>query len=276
MEHMATGLERIQQLFTRTRLEGRSALMPYFTFGFPDLAISQEIVRAIFSAGADLIELGMPFSDPLADGPTIQHSMQVALERGAKLAGCLAVVRSLRRDEIGQPILLMGYFNPILAYGVERFVTDAAGSGVDGLIVPDLPPEEAVEFGLACEQNGLALVFLLTPTSTPQRIDLILARTYGFVYLVTVTGVTGPRNSLPVDLANFVEKVKAQTKTPLAVGFGISTPGQAREVGGYADGVIIGSALIRAVETAQEPVQAAAGYISAVRAALTDANLPIF
>jgi tryptophan synthase alpha chain len=261
-----SGLERISQAFGAARGAGRAALMPYTTLGFPRLALAADVVRAIAEAGADLIELGVPFSDPLADGPTIQHSTQVALEQGITLAGCLEIVRSLRRQGVMVPFLLMGYINPILAYGVQRFVRDAAEAGADGLIVPDLPPQEAGELEAACRAVGLALVYLVPPTASPQRIAEIAARSSGFLYLVSLTGVTGARQALPAHLAEFIGRVRGITSLPLAVGFGISNPAQAGAVAQLADGVIVGSALIEAIGRADDPVQAAGDFVCALRA----------
>ncbi len=249
---MTNGIENITQTFARTRLEGRPAYMPYFTLGYPDRPASLDIIEALAHNGADLIELGVPFSDPLADGPTIQRSTQVALEQGMTVAGCLESVAVLRRRGVTQPLLLMGYVNPLLSYGYERFTAQAAQAGADGLIVPDLPPEEAEPLEQACRANGLALVFLLAPTSTPERIALAARRSSGFIYLVSVAGVTGARRELPPDLADFIRRVRSMTDLPLAVGFGISTPQQAQAVGALADGVIVGSALINAVDQAAE------------------------
>ena len=259
------GIERIQAAFARTRSERRAALMPYFTLGYPDGETSLEVVTALAAAGADLIELGVPFSDPLADGPVIQHSTQTALQAGASVRGCLDLVRRLRQRGVQTPLLLMGYVNPILAYGVERYAADAALAGADGLIVPDLPPEEAGELRSACQANGLALVFLLAPTSTPERIAQAAACSTGFLYLVAVRGVTGARSELPPDLADFVARVRAASDLPLAVGFGIGSPAQAQAVGRLADGVIVGSALIQAagargLKPPGYPAQAAAEF----------------
>ncbi len=264
------GRARIAAAFEAVRREQRAALMPYFTLGYPDRQTSLAIVTAISQAGADLIELGIPFSDPLADGPTIQRSTQIALEAGANLAGCLEMVAELRRINVVQPLILMGYFNPILAYGLERFVAQAAEAGADGFIVPDLPPEEAGEMEAACRAHGLALVYLVAPTSTPDRLALAARRTSGFLYLVSLTGVTGARASLPPDLHAFVARVRAQARPglPLAVGFGISTPEQAAAVGGLVEGVIVGSALIEAVSGVTDPAAAAARFIQELRGGL--------
>jgi tryptophan synthase beta chain len=265
------GLARIAAAFAAARRQGRAALMPYFTLGYPDASTSEAIVRALAEAGADLLELGIPFSDPLADGPAIQRSTQVALERGMTLAGCLQLVARLRAAGVAQPLLLMGYFNPILAYGVERFASDAAAAGADGCIVPDLPPEEAVALEHACRAHELALVYLLAPTSTPERIAAVAARTSGFLYLVAITGVTGARDTLPPDLEAFIRRVRDVAQTPVAVGFGISTPGQACAVGRLADGVIVGSALINAVAGAADPARSAAAFVGELRRALVSA-----
>ncbi len=228
------------------------ALMPYYTLGYPDLDTSIEIIERCAAAGAPLMELGIPFSDPLADGPTIQHSTQVALEKGITVAQCLAAVRQLRRRGVEIPFLLMGYLNPILAYGTDRFVEEAARSGVNGLIIPDLPPDEAGELQQRCRKHGLALVFLLAPNSPSERIQLVCEHSTGFTYLVSVTGITGARSQLPPGLVDFVERVRSRARTPLAVGFGISTPDQAAAVGALVEGVIVGSALIKAVDAALE------------------------
>lgn len=266
-----SGLAHIAAAFTAAREQDRAALMPYFTLGFPDPETSQAVVQAVADAGADLIELGIPFSDPLADGPTIQHSTQVALEQGMTVLRCLEMVAALRRLGVEQPLLLMGYYNPILAFGVKRFTEQAAAAGVDGFIVPDLPPDEAGELKEACLAHDLALVFLLAPTTTPQRVVEVAAQTVGFLYLVSLTGVTGARTSLPTDLQAFVQQVRRTAKTPLAVGFGISTPEQAQAVGEMADGVIVGSALVRVVEEASNPVQAAGAFVAQLRQALEPA-----
>ena len=262
------GLEHIYNVFASARSAGRAALMPYYTLGFPSPQLSVEVVTSIARSGADLIELGIPFSDPLADGPTIQHSTQIALEQGTTLGGCLEMAAAVRRRGVSQPLLFMGYYNPILTYGIERFAAASARAGVDGFIIPDLPPEEADEMEAACHRHGLALVFLLAPTSTPERIAEVAARASGFIYLVSLTGVTGARADLSVDLEGFVERVRGASSSPLAVGFGISSPRQAQAVGRLADGVIVGSALIDAVEHSRNPGQAAAAFIQSFRAAL--------
>jgi tryptophan synthase alpha chain len=245
-----TGIERIANAFQAAG----TAFMPYAVLGYPTPDLSLQVVQALVAAGADLLELGVPFSDPLADGPTIQAATQCALERGVTLADCIAMVAELRTRGIDTPALLMGYVNPILAYGIERFVADSAGAGVDGFIVPDLPPEEAKELEVACQQHGLALVYLLAPTSPLPRIELIAERSQGFIYLVSLTGVTGARNRLPPDLADFVARVRNVTRKPLAVGFGIGSGKHAQAVAQLADGVIVGSALVQRAGQSLESV----------------------
>jgi len=259
-----TGLEHIAAAFEAARARGTAALMPYYTLGYPDQATSLDVVAAI-APDSDLLELGVPFSDPLADGPTIQHSTQVALERGATLAGCLDMVRELRRRGVSTPILLFGYYNPFLAYGLPALARDARDAGAQGFIVPDLPPEEAADLEAAATAEGLAVIYFLAPTSNPRRIEAVTQRARGFIYLVSVTGVTGARASLHADLAGFIGRVRAQTDTPLAVGFGISTPEQAAAIGKLADGVIVGSALINAVDASDDKPAAAAAFVRSLK-----------
>jgi tryptophan synthase alpha chain len=245
----------------------RAAFMPYFTLGYPDRESSMAIVEAI-APHSDLLELGVPFSDPIADGPTVQRSTQKALEGGATSRDCLAMLHELRRRGMQTPVLLMGYYNPILAYGEAKYIKDAAEAGADGFIIPDLPPEEADNFESLAAEAGLALIHFLAPTSSPQRIANITQRAKGFIYLVSLTGITGARARVSDGLVDYVGRVRAQTKIPLAVGFGISTPEQAADVGRIADGVIVGSALINAVDAADDKPAAAAEYVRKMAAAL--------
>ena len=236
-----TGIERIRQAFG----QGRPAFMPYAVLGYPTRQSGLETIQTLVDAGADLLELGIPFSDPLADGPTIQAATQQSLENGTTLRDCLAMVRELRAGGMDTPALFMGYINPMLAYGLAQLVADAATAGVDGFIVPDLPPEEAGELEVLCAEQGLALVYLLAPTSTQERIKQVAKKDNGFIYLVSLTGVTGARTALPPNLTGFIERVRAETDAPLAVGFGIGDGPQAHAVGQIADGVIVGSALVK-------------------------------
>lgn len=262
------GIERVSQAFAGARAEGRAALMPYFTLGYPNPPTSLQILEAIAGAGADILELGIPYSDPLADGPTIQRSTQIALEQGMTVAGCLEMVASLRALGAEQPLFLMSYINPILAYGMEPFVDDACATGADGLIIPDLPPEEAGELEAICRARGCALVYLLAPTTPGPRLVQIASRTTGFLYLVSLNGVTGARAELHAHLEAFIQRVRPAARVPLAVGFGISTPTQARLVGRLADGVIVGSALIQAVMQSANPAETAASFVHGMREAL--------
>lgn len=260
-------INRLQTAFTGPQA---AALMPYFTIGYPDLPTSIDIIEACCRAGADLMELGVPFSDPLADGPTIQHSTQIALQNGTNVRACIQAVRTLRARGVETPFVLMGYTNPVLRYGVAAFVRDVAEAGADGLILPDLPPDEAGALRAECLENGLALVHLLAPNSPPARVHLVLEQTEGFVYLVSITGITGARAALPPELGAFIRSIRAAAPEglPLAVGFGIGTPAQVRAVAAEADGVIVGSALIQrvrnAVENGTNPVEAAAAFVASL------------
>ena len=256
-----TGIQRIQNAF----INSRKAFMPYAVLGYPNRQSSIEVIKTLVEAGADLLELGIPFSDPLADGPTIQAATQKSLENGTTVKDCLAMTRELRQQGIETPALLMGYINPMLAYGLAQFVADAAAAGADGLIVPDLPPEEAEELEALCHEHGLALVYLLAPTSTPERIKLIAEKSQGFIYLVSLTGVTGARNELASGLVDFVARVRAQTDTPLAVGFGIGSGDQARAAAQLVEGVIVGSALVK---RAAESLDSVRNLAMELRAAL--------
>lgn len=251
-------VDKIQAAFANKR----PLFMPYFTLGYPNHDTALDVVEACANAGADMMELGIPFSDPLADGPTIQHSTQIALENGATVAGCLTAVSTLRARNVNIPFLLMGYINPIIAYGMARFVADAANAGANGFIIPDLPLDEADEFIALCREHGMATVFLVAPNSPPERIALAVEKSTGFTYLVSVMGVTGARRNVASNLATFVERVRTAGDGKLAVGFGISNPAQATEVGKLADGVIVGSALIKAVDAATDKPAAAYEFVA--------------
>lgn len=241
-----TGLDAISGMFEAAQQAGRAAFMPYFPVGYPDYDQSIEAIAAMAEAGVDGFEIGVPFSDPLADGPTIQAATQQALENGTTVRHCLQAVRDLRARGVQQPMLLMSYLNPLLAYGAEQFVMDAKAAGADGIIVPDLPPEEAAIFADVCQRENMALVFFLAPTSNIERIALVAEQARGFIYVVSITGVTGARTDLPPDLQAFIEQVRGQTDKRLVLGFGISTPEQAQMMNGLMDGFIVGSALVRA------------------------------
>lgn len=263
------GRAQIAAAFANALRARTAALMPYYTLGYPDRETSLNIIEAIAS-DSDLLELGIPFSDPLADGPTIQHSTQISLENGTTVAGCLDMVRELRHRGVQAPICLMGYFNPMLAYGLERFVREAKSAGAQGFIVPDLPPEEAAELAHLAAGAGLAYIYFLAPTSRLERIEQVTQQAQGFIYLVGVTGVTGARQALHTDLAEFVQRVRTHSAVPLAIGFGISTPAQAASVAQLSDGVIVGSALINAVNAARDKPSAAAAFVQSLRTALNN------
>ncbi len=265
MEHLR-GAAGIEAAFSAARKADRAVLVIYWPLGYPSPESSLAVVEAAVKAGADIVELGIPFSDPLADGPTIQRATQVALGQGMRVARCLESAAALRERGVQVPLLFMGYYNPILSYGEARFCRACRDAGVDGLIVPDLPPEEATGLEEMCRLEGLALVYLVAPTSSEARIRLIAQHSSGFVYLVSVTGTTGPRDALPPHLPAFVERVRKHTEKPLCVGFGISGPEQARAIAGLVDGVIVGSALLRKTE---EPDSAAlSAFVQQLREAV--------
>lgn len=250
--------------------------MPYYPVGFPNFSTSLDVLEALAKNGADLLEVGMSFSDPLADGAVIQHATQKALEAGFSTPQALQAIEALRHRGVEIPLLLMGYYNPILSYGLEAFIAAAQSAGADGFIIPDLPPEEAQEFTAALKavfareaalsggsgaEEPLPLIRMLAPTTSPQRMEQIARQARGFIYLVSVTGVTGARSGLPAGLPELLGQVRQHTALPVCVGFGISTPSQAREVAALADGVIVGSACIRAIQAnAENPAQAAAQF----------------
>jgi tryptophan synthase alpha chain len=250
-----TGLQAIAVMFARAKAEGRAAFLPYFPIGYPSYEGSLDAIAAMAEVGVDGFEIGIPFSDPLADGPTIQAATQIALENGTTTRMCLQAVRELRARGVRQPMLMMGYVNPLLAYSAEAFVRDAKAAGADGLIVPDLPPEEGAIFSSVCAQEGMALVFFLAPTSNERRIALVSQRASGFIYVVSLTGVTGERKELPPDLTEFIGRVRKMANKPLVMGFGISTPEQARMMNGLVEGFIVGSALVKAGKDGVEAVR---------------------
>jgi tryptophan synthase alpha chain len=235
---------RIDNRFADLKRQGRAALVTFLTAGDPDADTSLAILQALPDAGADVIEVGMPFTDPMADGPAIQASSQRALRAGQDMKKTLAMIRTFRREDDKTPIVLMGYYNPIYIYGVDRFLADAKSAGIDGLIVVDLPPEEDVELCLPALKAGLNFIRLATPTTDDKRLPAVLANTSGFVYYVSVTGITGMATPDPRVVAAAVTRIKRHTKLPVAVGFGVKTAEQARAIAQAADGVVVGSALI--------------------------------
>ncbi len=239
-------MNRIEQRFHDLAERDEAAFIPFITAGDPTLAITGELVLEFEKAGADIIEFGVPYSDPLADGPVNQEAALRALKHHVRIADILALVKKLRaKTEI--PIMLFTYYNPVLAYGVERLAADSKAAGVDGILCVDLPPEEAADYETAFGNLDLSTVFLLAPTSTDERIDLVAKHSKGFVYYVSRTGTTGEQDKIEESVARMVAKIKTKTDAPVAVGFGISTPAQAREIAGYGDGVVVGSAIVRMV-----------------------------
>src|SRR5215204_2056539 len=238
---------RIDRRFASLKHEGRAALVTFLMAGDPDERTSLEIVRALPDAGADVIELGMPFSDPMADGPAIQAAGLRALRSGQTMSKTLAMVRTFRQDDNDTPIVLMGYYNPIYIYGVDRFLADARDAGVDGLIVVDLPPEEDDELCLPALRAGLNFVRLATPTTNDKRLPAVLRNTSGFVYYVSITGITGMAAADPWAVTAAVSRIKRHTKLPVAVGFGVKTAEHASAIARGADGVVVGSALVDTV-----------------------------
>ena len=227
---------------------GRTALVPFVTIGFPDVETSEAIAEVILSSGGDLLELGIPFSDPLADGPTVQKTSFHALSQGVNVRKSLDVVRRLRAKDTEAPLILMGYFNPFLSYGVEQFVRDAADSGLDGVIVPDLPTEEANPFKRLCEERDIYLIPMLAPTSPDSRIAQACKEARGFIYCVSLAGVTGARRALASGLPDLVRRIRRHTALPVLVGFGISSREHIQEIGRFADGAVVASALLDAID----------------------------
>ena len=256
---------RIARQFRKLAEAGELGLVAYVTAGDPSLEASEKIVLAAAEAGADVIELGVPFSDPVADGPTIQRASERALRGGTTLAGVIELVRRLRaRTEV--PLVLFSYFNPILQMGLEKFAEEAATAGADGVLATDLTPEEAGEYRAALGNHGLDTIFLAAPTSTDARLAKISECTSGFLYLISRTGVTGARESLPEDLPALARRARQFTKLPLAVGFGISQPGHVSVLGGIADAAVVGSAIVAEIEKSPTAEAAAAAVADRVRA----------
>lgn len=275
-------MSRIENAF-----KNKPIFMPYFPLGYPDLDTSIDVIEALAKNGADLIEVGLSFSDPLADGPVIQHATQIALERGITVRKSLEAVKELRKRGVDIPLIMMGYYNPMLAYGLEKFVRDAREAGADGFIVPDLPMEEAGEFesilnGASTsgfdtpDEHGLLnpplsvmpLIQMLAPTSPNERMEAIARNARGFIYLVSVTGVTGARTSISEGLGELIARVREHTSAPVCVGFGISTPEQAAQVGALADGVIVGSACVKTIGGSEKPVETAKEFAKKFNEAL--------
>ncbi len=257
--------------------KNKPIFMPYFPLGYPALDVSVDVIEALAKNGADVVEVGLSFSDPLADGPVIQKATQVALDNGITIPKALAAVTELRKRGVTIPLILMGYYNPMLSYGLARFVKDAQAAGADGFIIPDLPPEEAHEFEQVLSGGPLSrpaveaplpLIHMLAPTSPGERMEMIARNARGFIYLVSVTGITGERREMAAGLADLIAQVREHTSAPVCVGFGIGTPEQAKAVGALADGVIVGSACVRAIGESQTPVETAKAFAKSFAEAL--------
>jgi len=246
--------------------KNKPIFMPYFPLGYPDLDTSIDVIEALAKNGADLIEVGLSFSDPLADGPVIQHATQIALEKGITVKKSIEAIKELRLRGVEIPLILMGYYNPMLAYGLEKFIHDANEAGVDGFIIPDLPAEESDEFSYVA--GDMPLIPMLAPTSSPERMEMIARKAKGFIYLVSVTGTTGERKSLAEGLGELIAQVREHTSAPVCVGFGIGTPEQARDVGKMADGAIVGTACVRTIGGSETPVETAREFANSFRNAL--------
>lgn len=273
--------DRLSTRFAACRAERRAALVTFVTAGDPDLDTSARVLRALVAGGADVVELGMPFTDPMADGPAIQAGNIRSLGAGTRLRDVLDMVRTFRREDATTPIVLMGYMNPLFAYGIERFAADASAAGIDGLIVVDVPPEEAEELLGAFRAHGLHLIRLATPTTDDARLPRVLDGASGFLYYVAVAGVTGTASAEDASIALAVARLKASTDLPVAVGFGIRTPEQAAAVACHADGVVVGSAIVSmiaegAAARANDLPERIEGFVNALAQAVRTARTKEF
>jgi len=256
-------MTRIDDTFARLRAEDKKAFVAYVMAGDPDEATSLEVIKGLPAAGVDIIEMGLPFTDPMADGPTIQLAGQRALDGGMTLDKTLAMARAFRETDTTTPIVLMGYYNPIYSRGVDTFLVQANEAGIDGLIVVDLPPEEDDELCIPAQKAGLNFIRLATPTTDDKRLPKVLQNTSGFVYYVSITGITGAASAQATDVAPEVARIKSQTDLPVIVGFGIKTPEAAESIAGVADGAVVGSAIVKLIEEKQ-PVADILAYVKSL------------
>ena len=258
-------MSRIESFFQSAQ---RKALIAYVTAGYPDVETTLEVVPALVEAGCDMVELGIPFSDPLADGTTIQRASHRALQGGITPRKCIGIAGELRK-RVDVPLIFMGYYNPMLHYGLDGFCDASAEAGIDGLIVPDLPPEEGAELEKVSGNKGIDLIYLLAPTTTDEgRLRLVAERSRGFIYVVSLKGVTGARTDLPPELEGFIQRVRGVTDKPLCVGFGISTPEQAKRVSALSDGIIMGSRILDIIDGSDKPTAAVGDFIRQVKKAI--------
>ncbi len=246
-------MTRISATFDRLKAEGKSAFVSYVMAGHPNEAVSAEVIAGLPDAGVDIIELGAPFTDPMADGPTIQVAGQQALEAGMTLAKTLQMVRDFRKNNDETPIVLMGYYNPIYSYGVDKFLSDAKEAGIDGMIIVDLPPEEDEELCIPAQAAGIDFIRLMTPTTDDRRLPKVLPNTSGFIYYVAITGITGAGSASPETVGKEVARIKEQTDLPVCVGFGIKTPQDAAAMAKVADGAVVGSAIVSRMGDGESP-----------------------
>jgi len=259
---------RIEQKFAALAEKKRKGLITYVMGGDPDIKASQQIISAVVQAGTDILEIGMPFSDPMADGPTIQAAGLRALKAGTKLKDVIALVKNFRKEDDATPVILMGYYNPIYSYGIEKFCRDAAEAGIDGVILPDLPPEEENEFIGIAGKHGIRLIRLIAPTTGDARLAALTKNADGFLYCIAVTGVTGTHSADLDSLKKRVTHIKSQTTLPVAVGFGIKTPQQAKEIAKFSDAIVVASALVEIL--AGGSVQKACDFVKSLRQTLDD------
>jgi len=257
-------MSRLESVFKQ---KNHKALVAYVTVGYPSIEATLKVVPLLADCGCDIVEIGIPFSDPMADGATIQRASFKALENGVNTARCMDIAKKLNKNT-NVPLVFMTYYNPVYQYGLKKFCSDCVAAGIDGLIIPELPPEEGDELGNLASKSGVDIIYLLAPTSAEERIKLVARKSRGFIYLVSIAGVTGTRSELPPDLGKFILKVKQFAKLPVCVGFGISTPKQAAQVAKTADGVIIGSKLIQLLETDDTAMTATQSFIRETRKAL--------
>ena len=261
-------MSRLESVFKRNH---HKALIAFVTAGYPNIETTLKIIPLLAQCGCDIVELGIPFSDPMADGATIQHASSKALENGVTTKLCLDIAKKAS-NKTNIPLVFMTYFNPIYQYGLEKFCHDCGASGIDGLIIPELPPEEGDEIGNFAGRSGVDLIYLLAPTSAEERFKLVASKSRGFIYLVSIAGVTGVRNALPPNLGKFILKVKRFVKQPVCVGFGISTPEQAAQVSNYSDGIIIGSKIVQLMESDDAAMTSIQSFIRETRKMLGSVN----
>lgn len=261
-------MNRLIEVMTENRLLKEKTFCAFLTLGYPSIKVTEQLIHEFDRAGVDVLELGFPFSDPLADGPTIQFSSEEALKKGVTVKDAFDVVKRVRAKGCGLPIIFFSYFNPILNYGPKKFLKEAKQAGFDGLIIPDLPPDEELDFHVEASRQKLSEVFLITPTTNKARMKMIAQQSDGFIYYVSLRGVTGARASLPADVHRDIKAIKKQTDTPVLVGFGVSKAEQAKKLGRISDGVIVGSAIIEKIRSSKGSVKPVVTFVKSLIKAL--------